>query len=54
MNKALIKNNKVDNIIIVDETTDKVYLDAINSMYDAVVDAEGLRIGEDYPKAVEA
>jgi hypothetical protein len=50
MNIALIKNNKVDNIIVIDENTDGAYFASLMSDYQAFVNAEGLNIGDDYPK----
>ncbi len=51
MNIALIKNNKVNNIIVIDETTDGAFFASLMATYDAFVNAEGLNIGDDYPKA---
>jgi len=51
MNIALIKNNKVDNIIVIDETTDGAYFGALmDEGCTAFVNADGLNIGEEYPK----
>ena len=52
MNIALIKNNKVDNIIVIDEQTDNAYFSLVMSTHDAVIPADGYNIGDDYPKVV--